>query len=52
MNNFIKMVVVGAVASFITSKIAMNDAKERADEVMRRKEDLLNFATRDQREDK
>ena len=52
MKNFIKMAVVGAVASFIASKIAMKDAKDRADEVMRSKETLLNFATRDQREDK
>jgi hypothetical protein len=52
MKNFIKMAVIGAVASFIASKIAMKDAKDRADEVMRSKEALLNFATRDQRDDK
>lgn len=51
MNNFIKMAVAGAVA-FVASKIVANDAKNRVDEVIRNKEALLNFATREQREDK
>lgn len=51
MNNFIKMAVAGA-AAFIASKIVVNNAKDRADEVMRSKEALLNFATREQREGK